>query len=542
MSDQADQRMRGGDASAEVKLSRRQAVKDIGKIMAAAAIPLAVGTDSIAQIVGQTTSAAVPSSPVSETSAAELPVSEVMTRFSAYISQARVHPLPPDVAEKAKWALLDGFAAMVSGAQLPGGRAAIRFARENGGKPTSTVIGSQAACDPVTAALANGTIGHSDETDDVLVGPWHPGCNVIPAALALGEKFGISGTHFLRAIALGYDVGSRVMKATGVKMDFRAPTNSMGGTWGAAAAAICAAGLNEEQTRWALAYTAQQCSGIDDFRRDPRHIEKGFMNGGMGARSGVTSALLVLSGFDGVNDIMSGDVSFFTAYRETANPLLLVDKLGEDYYLTRAIYKHWPTGLPISAPLDALRELLRRGQIDSKHIREIVVSYWSPGSITDNSGPPDVNMQHAVALMLADGRLTFKSIHDYTRLKDPEVMRLRSIIRIASRAGDVESIIGSSGKQHSTAPAIQITMDDGTQLVQAAATPGPGTPDMPYTRQWMVGKARSLIMPVFGRPQTDKLIETILELESQRDIRVLGPLLTANADLPPKLSDWPMEQ
>ena len=188
-----------------------------------------------------------------------------------------------------------------------------------------------------------------------------------------------------------------------------------------------------------------------------------------------------------------------------------------------------------------MRDLLKRGPIDPKQIREIVVSYWSPGSITDNSGPPDVNMQHAVALMLADGRMTFKSIHDYARLKDPEVMRLRSMIKIAKRAGDVESIIGSSGTKHSTAPAIQITMANGTQLVQEAVTPGPGTPETPYTREWMVGKARSLITPVFGQPQTEKLINTILGLENQPDIRVLGPLLTANGDLPPKLSDWPME-
>ncbi|MDR5752416.1 MULTISPECIES: MmgE/PrpD family protein [unclassified Caballeronia] len=528
-------------ASACMNIGRRNALNGICKIMAAAAIPLAVATDAIAQVDAQTASAATSSASPNEKSAAEMPVSEVMTRLSSYISLAHVRPLPPDVMEGAKWALLDGFAAMVSGAQLPGGRAAIRFARESGGASISTVIGSQIKCDPVTAALANGTMGHSDETDDVLVGPWHPGCNVIPSALALGEKFGISGVHFLRAIAVGYDIGSRVMKATGVKMDFRAPTNSMGGTWGAAAAAICAAGLNAEKTRWALAYTAQQCSGIDDFRRDPRHIEKGFMNGGMGARSGVTSALLVLSGFDGVNDIMSGDVSFFSAYRETANPAHLVDKLGEDYYVTHAIYKHWPTGLPISAPLDALRDLLKRGPIDPKQIRDIEVSYWSPGSITDNSGPPDVNMQHAVALMLADGRLTFKSIHDYTRLKDPEVVRLRSMIKIAPRAGDVESIIGSSGKQHSTAPAVKITMSDGTQLLQEAITPGPGTPKSPYTREWMVRKARSLIMPVFGRAQTEKLIETILGLENHQDIRVLGPLLRANADQLPRLSDWPME-
>ncbi|WP_196480960.1 MmgE/PrpD family protein [Burkholderia territorii] len=529
--------------------SRRSAIKGIGTIAVAAALPLAAGGKVYAQSIDRPPPRPALQAPAGDKSAAELPVSELTTRFSTYISLAKVRPLPADVVEKTKWALLDTFGAIVSGSQLPAGRAAIRFARENGGKQISTVIGDLTACDPVTAALANGTMGHADETDDVLIGPWHPGCNVVPAALALGEKFGIAGTHFLRAVALGYDIGSRVMQAAGVTMNFRSPTSSMGGTWGAAAAAICAANLTEEQTRWALAYTAQQCSGIDDFRRDPQHIEKAFMNGGMGARSGVTSALLVLAGFNGVNDIMSGDVSFFSAYRETANAALLDDKLGEDYYITRAVFKHWPTGQPISAPLDALQALLKRHRIDATQIREIVVSYWSPGAITDNSGPPDVNVQHAIALMLADGRLTFKSIHDYVRFKDPEVIRLRSLIRIVRRtAGDVQqrSVIGATGDSHasgtSTDPAIQIVLVDGTRLVQDTISPGPGTPDTPYTREWMVEKARSLMAPVLGKVNTDKLIETILHLDEQQDIRVLGPLLRAEDDQPPRLSEWPMEQ
>jgi len=546
--------MTGGQRTKEIDgallddliLNRRSAVLGIGNIIAAAAVPFGWRADAatLARSAEPSQEAAA-----GEKSAADLPVSDVMTRFSSYISQARNRSLPADVLEKTKWALLDTLAAIVSGSQLLGGRAAIRFARANGGKPVSTVVGDMATCDPITAALANGTMGHADETDDVLVGPWHPGCNVVPAALAMGEKFDISGEHFLRAIALGYDIGSRVMQATGVKMNFRAPTNSMGGTWGAAAAAICAASLNEEQSRWALAYTAQQCSGIDDFRRDPQHIEKAFMNGGMGARSGVTAALLVLAGFNGVNDIMSGDISFFFAYQETANPAMLIAGLGEDYYITRALFKHWPAGLPIAAPLDALHALLQRRPIDSRQIREMVVSYRSPGSITDNSGPPDVNVQHAIALMLADQRLTFKSIHDYARFKDPEVMRLRSLINIARRpVGDAQlsAAEGVSRSEQerlaglSQVPAIQITLADGTRVTQDGVSPGPGTQLNPYTRDWMVAKARDLVTPVLGAARTRDLIDRVLTLETVKSVRELGPLLRANADEAPRLSDWPM--
>ena len=83
--------------------------------------------------------------------------------------------------------------------------------------------------------------------------------------------------------------------------------------WGATAAASCAAGLTAEQMRWVLDYTAQQSSGIASWYRDSSHIEKGFVFGGMPARNGVTSALLVQLGWNGVDDIMSGRDNYLLA-------------------------------------------------------------------------------------------------------------------------------------------------------------------------------------------------------------------------------------
>jgi len=57
----------------------------------------------------------------------------------------------------------------------------------------------------------NGVLAHSDETT-IRNGPSrsHPGVSVIPAAFAAGEQFAISGMQFLRAVTLGYDIGTRI--------------------------------------------------------------------------------------------------------------------------------------------------------------------------------------------------------------------------------------------------------------------------------------------------------------------------------------------
>src|ERR1700690_3037048 len=93
-------------------------------------------------------------------------VSPVTTKLSAYMSEARDRALPEDVIAKVKEHLLDAIAAMISGSQLPAGRAAIEFARAYGGEKISTIAASHILCGPIEAALANGVLAHSDETDD----------------------------------------------------------------------------------------------------------------------------------------------------------------------------------------------------------------------------------------------------------------------------------------------------------------------------------------------------------------------------------------
>ena len=231
----------------------------------------------------------------------------VMLTLSDYMARAATQSLPSEVLEHTKQHILDTLAAMISGSELPPGRAALRFASAQAGKGNATVVGSALLAGPIEAALANGVLAHSDETDDSH-GPSqsHPGAAVVPAALAAGEEFGIDGLRFLRAVTLGYDIGPRMTMAMG-GVEFRneshKSTHSIAGVFGAAAAAACAAGLTAQQMRWVLDYTAQQSSGIGAWGRDTDHIEKGFVFGGMPARSGVTSALLVQLGWNGIDDI-----------------------------------------------------------------------------------------------------------------------------------------------------------------------------------------------------------------------------------------------
>ena len=308
---------------------------------------------------------------------AEDSISPPMARLSSYMSEARNRALPDEVTEKAKHHILDTFAAMVSGSQLVPGQAALKFARSYGGEKIATVVCSNIICGPIEAALVNGVLGHSDETDDAHAPTLaHPGVAVIPAALAVGEQFGIDGAQFLRAVTLGYDIGTRFVLTMGgpaIQSEEHRSTHTLAGIFGAAAAASSAAGLNPQQMRWVIDYTAQQSSGIAAWQRDTQHIEKGFVYAGMPARGGVTSALLVQSGWTGVDDVFSGADNFFLAYAPQAKPAGLVEKLGERYEIAATDIKKWTVGAPIQAPLDALEILLKRRPFTADDVQQVTV-------------------------------------------------------------------------------------------------------------------------------------------------------------------------
>jgi 2-methylcitrate dehydratase PrpD len=445
-----------------------------------------------------------------------------MATLSAYMAAAKDRALPPAVAEKAKHHILDTFAAMISGSELPPGRAALALARAQAGRPVATVVGSNVLTGPMDAALVNGVLAHSDETDDSH-GPSqsHPGASIVPSALAVGEDLGASGEHFLHAVTLGYDVGPRLTMALGgpaFREDTRRSTHAIAGNFGSAAAAGCMAALSAQEMRWLLDYASQQASGYAIWGRDTDHIEKGFVFGGMPARNGVTSALVVRSGWNGVDDVFSGTDNFFQVNAPTGKPDVLIDRLGERFEIVNTDIKKWTVGTPIQAPLDAI-ELIRRSRaFEANDVTRVVVRLApSVGAVVDNRDIPDICLQHMVAVMLIDKTASFHAAHDKARMQDAEVLRQRAKVTYTpdpslNRLLPVRVAI------------VEITLADGTQLSEQVEAVR-GTVRNPMPRVEVVDKARDLIAPVLGAATAQKLIETLLTIEAVRDIRTLRPLL-----------------
>jgi len=463
------------------------------------------------------------------TPATHAEVSPLMKEVSEYIAGALKRPLPEEVVEKTKHHALDTVAAMVSGSRLPPGEKAIAYVKTLGGAKEACVIGSRFITTAEHAALANGMLGHADETDDSHAPSLcHPGCAIVPAALAMAEREGRNGTAFLRAVALGYDVGTRLNMALHA-YDFRDAghsSHSFGPTFGAAAAAGALANLNADETRWLLSYAAQQCSGISCWMRDEEHIEKAFDFGGMPARNGVVAAAMVAAGCTGVDDVFSGERNFFIAYDETSRvgrapePQRLVQGLGSTYEIMNTNIKRWPVGSPIQAPLDSLLELIRAHGIRAGDVEKLTVRVAKQGAnTTDNRTMPDICMQHLCAVMLLDGIVTFASSHDEKRMKDSKVLALRSRMELFGDETLTRVLPSRQG-------IVELKLKDGRALrhhTQAVR----GTAQNPMTRTEVDEKAYHLMAPILGKARARLLCDAVWALDKLSNMRKLRPLLRA---------------
>jgi 2-methylcitrate dehydratase PrpD len=437
-------------------------------------------------------------------------MAKIIDSLVDYMLTARLTRLPAEVIQKGKSHLLDSLAAVVSGSTLKPGRLGLQHARELGGKDECRVLGSNFKTTPIMAAFANGMSGHADETDDSN-SQLHPGCAIVPAALAMGELYNRNGEALLRAVILGYDIGFRFHQA------FEPRSTSFGATFGCAAAASALAELDALQLCFAISYAAQQASGSRAWVGDDDHIEKAFDYAGMPARNGVTAALLIGSGFTGNRDVLEGDQGIIKTLAP-CDPAKILAELGQRFTITSCLVKKYPVGSPMMETVDATLALLSKQTIAPDEVEKVVVRIPESGARTvNNRKMPDVNVQYMVASILIDGKLTFESAHDYQRFQNPRVLALKEKVQLIG-----DETMERSG--HRFQGLVEVTLKDG-KVFREHVIGCRGRPENPMSPDEIEKKAAWLLEPVLGKKNSTGTIESIRQIESLPDVRELTKLM-----------------
>jgi 2-methylcitrate dehydratase PrpD len=450
-------------------------------------------------------------------------VSPLMHELSMYIATALHNPVPDRVCDRTKIHIVDTFAAMISGSRLLPGQRAIEYVKTVGGNTHAGVVGTKIVTSAVNAALANGMFGHADETDDTHPPSLtHPGTSVVPAAMAIGEMRRLTGLQVLRAIVLGYDVCARLLLSLKPMPFLRSGhhAGAFGQAFGAAAAAGALLNLDARQVRHMLSYTAQQAAGLYTMFRDPEHIEKAYGMGGMPAQNGTQAALMVASGFSGVDDVFSGERDFFFTFSPEADREALTRGLGRNYEVMRGGIKRWPVGGPIQGPLHVLRDLMHQHGFKADHVEKLTARMPDKElEIVNNRDMPDISVQHLLAIMLIDEDVSFEGAHAIERMRDPKVLKVRKCIEAI---GD-PTLTDAERRWRCV---MQVRLKDGRTLEHQTMA-AKGSYENPLSRDEEQEKAMDLVVPVLGTARSEELLTQLWNFEQIADVNSLRRLYQA---------------
>ncbi|HLR78826.1 MAG TPA: MmgE/PrpD family protein [Burkholderiaceae bacterium] len=345
--------------------------------------------------------------------------------------------IPPEVLEKAKVSLLNGYGIGVACFDTPYWETAARAALsmygecENG----ATMLANGKKTSISGAVLANGALFHGRAQEDAS-GAAHLGAILIPLLTALLETKRMPASRLLPALIAGYEVGGLFeSNYAGKTTPAGLRASPLYGAPAAAAATALALDLDVDQTAAALANSMSFAGGILQSFGDG--TDEWRYQLGMAAHNGWVAAELARAGSVSAPFAAEGKHGFVQAYTRTPCDVdALKVQIGKTWFIHRVIFKPYPVCAFNQTPVNTalkLREVLQ-GRIP-EDITVRMNPYETGYAGMDSHGPffsvsgTLMSIPFCIATTLIRGAPT---IADMMRFDDPEVMALTQRITLVS--------------------------------------------------------------------------------------------------------------
>lgn len=210
--------------------------------------------------------------------------------------------------------LRDQFSAQVGNSRLPWSRQVLAFAGAHAAPGRSRVMTTERTVSAMDAAFINSSFSHGFEYDEGHRGSGsHPGCCVVPTAIAVGEEVQASLEVVASAILMGYEVYARIGSLAAPDLIRRGfhPAAVLA-PFGAAAVAAKLRGFDAETTLNALAIALSHAGGLTEYTSTGGSVKR--VHPAIGVRGGMFSADLAQAGITGPRGFLSGVKGFYRAF------------------------------------------------------------------------------------------------------------------------------------------------------------------------------------------------------------------------------------
>src|SRR5688572_2591195 len=263
------------------------------------------------------------------------PTTRPSTTLAEFVSGLRYEDLPERTRERTRDLLFDAIGNAVAGHLGEETPQVAALARALGASNESTVIGG-APLSMAGATVLNGFLISAITAMDA----YHPAAchvtpEVVPPALAIAERDGVSGKELLTAVAAGFEVTTRVC----VGLDFPAfrrrgwHSPGVAGPFGGAAAVGRLLRLDADRQRAAFGLAGSQAAGTYAAWGTPTVK----FHQCRGALSGLMAGLLAQQKFVATREFLTApDGGLYNTYSSGGKPDAAVARLGEHWEIGRA--------------------------------------------------------------------------------------------------------------------------------------------------------------------------------------------------------------
>jgi len=447
-----------------------------------------------------------------------------------FVARTRYRDVSLDVVRLARGFILDGLGVALAGSTDECSRIVQAQVRQMGGRSEATVLGTTLCVPRAKAALANGVAGHAMDYDDTQLSTskeavygllTHPTTPVLAAALAVGEKKGISGKDFMLAYIVGVEVECRIADAIHPRhyqSGFHS-TATMGGL-GAAMAAGKILELRDEALVRALGIAASMASGLrENFGTMTKPL-----HAGRAAENGVTAALLAEAGFTSALNILEARRGFYNAMAGGYDENKIAGRLGRPYFMLEPgiSIKPYPSGSLSHPAQDLILDLVKQNDLHARDIESIEVGTNSnvPNALIYPMPKTALEGKFSIPFCMAIAVLERKA--GIAQFQDQKV-RDRNVIALMKRVTlVVDDEIEALGYDQ-VRSRIRINLNDG-RVIEGRCDVARGHPEKPMRWRELGEKFYDCAGHVLARKNAEDVIEFVARLEQQRR---LAPLLRA---------------
>ena len=437
---------------------------------------------------------------------------QVLARFAADLTYDDV---PAHVREQCKNLLLDALACALAGHQGEETGQVAALASALAQSEEASVIGG-GRLSLAGATLLNGFLVTAVTMCDVHRPTLtHITPEVVPPALAIAERDGLSGRDLLVSLAGGFEVMTRI----GLGMDWP-KARARGwhgpgvlGPFGAAAAVGRLRGFDADTMARAFGLAGSQAAGTFAAWGTPTVK----FHQCRGALSGLIAALLAEQKFRATAEFLTAkDGGLYTAYADGGKPELATADLGTRWELTQIALRPWPSASSIQGMNTALFDLIEKHRIDPARVKAVRIGLSKPafdlhGGLARYQGKFDalISAHYTAAVILHDRALTLAQFEP-ARYDDPALKR--------AAADEVE--IRPDPSLTGVEATAEIALTDGTTLAARCVHPR-GSPENPLARAEIAQKLRTYApdrISVSAIEEVARAVDRLEELSSVRNL------------------------